>query len=204
MSDGDVAANGIQFGAPADLPGADMPAASAQRGVSGNVAHIDVPAARDGREVTCNNLLHLDVPAFRLQLGDGSPPRSISHSRGTDTPRLDVSTLSVQGSGAADVRRSDVTGLGDHLDVVSAWHRNLKLHPELCIRGARRLRRKRPRNFHSRIARFGLERVRIKKGLSGGAVRIGFDVHGVTHHGWRASVELNNIDGSEIRRQPQR
>jgi len=105
-----------------------MPAASAQRGVSGNVAHIDVPAARDGREVTCNNLLHrmcrLPSPAWRRI----APAKHLALPW-YDTPRLDVSTLSVQGCGAADVRRSDVTGLGDHLDVVSAWHPQPQIAP---------------------------------------------------------------------------
>jgi len=52
VSDGDVCANGFQFGPSCDLPGANVSAPGTQRSVSRNVAHVDVSASGDGRKVT--------------------------------------------------------------------------------------------------------------------------------------------------------
>jgi hypothetical protein len=112
MCDGDVAADGIQFGATSDLPGANVAAPGAQRSLSRDVAHIDVAAAGHGREIS-GDIQHLNVPAFGLQFGGGASPRSVSDSRRTDAARFDVSALSVQESGPTEISRSDVTCLGD-------------------------------------------------------------------------------------------
>src|SRR5260370_25673234 len=44
----------------------------------------------------------------------------------------------------------------------------------------------------------------IEELLSGGATRVGFDVHVVTHNGHSAGFKLHDVDGPKIRRQPQR
>ncbi len=144
------------------------------------------------------------MPAFRLQFGNGTTQPSIAGPGRTDASRLDVPALRVKGSRATDVRRRDVACLSVHLDAIAAWHSDLKLHPELRVSGARRLWRKHAGNFHSGGERLRLERVRIEEPLSGGTAGIGFDVHGVAHD-WRgAGLELGDVDGPEIRRQPQR
>ena len=203
MSDGDVAANGFQFGAPSDLTGADVSAPGAQRSISRNIAHVDVSAPGEGRKVA-NNIKNLDVSAFRLQFGSGAPQGSVAESRTTDASHLDVPALSVQSGRPTDVPCHDVARLGAHFDAIAARHGDLELHPELGISGARSLRRKHAGDFHARGDRLGLERVSIQELLSGGAAGIGFDVHGVAHDGRGARLELNDVDGPEIRCQPQR
>ena len=123
--------------------------------------------------------------------------------RSTDASRLNVSAQCVQGSGATNVCRRDVAGLGVHLHAVAARHGDLKLHPELRIRGACRLRGKHPGNLHSRGERLRLEGIRIEQLLSGCAASIGFDMYGVTHGRCGASFKLDDVDRAEIRRQPQ-
>src|SRR5712692_9803208 len=203
MSDGDVSSNGLQFGAPPDLAGADMAAARAQRSVSRNVAYINVSASGESRQVT-RDIQNLNVPALCLQFGSGAPPRSVPHSRNSDASRLDVPTLGVKQGGATNIRCRDVASLCVHFDAVAARHGDFKLHPELGISGARRLRRKHAGDFHPRGNRLCLERVSIEELLSCGAARIRFYVYGVTHDGRGAGLELDDIHGAEIGRQPQR
>src|SRR5260370_24896829 len=169
MGDGDLAANGFQFGAPSDLPGADMAAPGAQRAVARNVAHVDVAASGEGGEVT-RDIEKPDVPAFRLQFGGGAPPRSIPDSRNPDAARLDVSALGVEGGGATDISCRDVTCLGIHIDTVATRHGDLQLHPELGISGARRLRRERAKYFHSAGGRLFIQRIKIPQLLVARAV----------------------------------
>src|SRR6266699_1125791 len=90
MGDGDVAANGFQFGAATDLTRADMPATSAQRSVSGNVTHVDVSAGGKGSEIT-RDIQNLNVSALRIESRHRAPPRSVAKPRAADASRLDIS-----------------------------------------------------------------------------------------------------------------
>ena len=149
-------------------------------------------APGEGREVT-RDIENLDVSAFRLQFGSGAPQGSVAESRTTDASHLDVSALSVKCGRPTDVPGRDVAPLGVHVDAIAARHGNLKLHPELGIGGARRLRRKHAGDFHARGDRLGLQRVSIKELLSGRTAGVGFDVHGVAHDGRGTRFELNNV-----------
>src|SRR6266702_2585493 len=203
MGDGDVAANGFQFGAATDLTRADMPATSAQRSVSGNVTHVDVSAGGKGSEIT-RDIQNLNMSALRIESRHRAPPRSVAKPRAADASRLDVSTLSVQAGGSANVRCGDVASPRIHLDAIAARHGDFKLHPELSIGRACGLRREHANDFYARVGGLSLEGVIFEKLLRGVATRVGFNMHGIADERRGTGLEWNDIYGSEINGQLQR
>src|SRR6266702_3033630 len=147
MGDGDVAANGFQFGAATDLTRADMPATSAQRSVSGNVTHVDVSASSKSSEIT-RDIQNLNMSALRIESRHRAPPRSVAKPRAADASRI-------------------------HLDAIAARHGDFKLHPELSIGRARGLRREHANDFYARIGGLSLEGVIFEKLLRGGTTSVG-------------------------------
>src|SRR6266571_7070360 len=189
MGDGDVAANGFQFGAATDLTRADMPATSAQRSVSGNVTHVDVSAGGKGSEIT-RDIQNLNMSALRIESRHRAPPRSVAKPRAADASRLDVSALRVQAGGSANVPCGDVASPRIHLDAIAPRHGDFKLHPELSIGRACGLRWEHANDFYARVGGLGLEGVIFEKLLSGWAAGIRFNVHRITKD--RKSTRLNS------------
>src|SRR5881296_293123 len=203
MGDGDVAANGFQFGAATDLTRTDMPAASAQRSVSGNVTHVDVSAGGKGCEIT-RDIQNLNVSALRIESRHRASPRSVAKPRAADASRLDVSALRVQAGGSANVPCGDVASPRIHLDAIAARHGDFKLHPELSIGRARGLRREHANDFRAPVSGLGLEGVIFEELLRGVATGVGFNMHGIADERRGAGLEWNDIYRSEISGQLQR
>ena len=203
MGDGDVAANGFQFGAATDLTRADMPATSAQRSVSGNVTHVDVSAGGKGCEIT-RDIQNLNVSALRIESRHRASPRSVAKPRAADASRLDVSALRVQAGGSANVPCGDVASPRIHLDAIAARHGDFKLHPELSIGRARGLRREHANDFRAPVSGLGLEGVIFEELLRGVATGVGFNMHGIADERRGTGLEWNDIYGSEINGQLQR
>src|SRR6266702_2440634 len=197
MGDGDVAANGFQFGAATDLTRADMPATSAQRSVSGNVTHVDVSASSKSSEIT-RDIQNLNMSALRIESRHRAPPRSVAKPRAADASRLDVSALRVQAGGSANVPCGDVASPRIHLDAIAPRHGDVKLHPELSIGRARSLRREHANDFRAPVSGLGLEGVIFEELLRGGTTSVGFNMDGIADERRGARFEWNDIYGSEI------
>ncbi len=124
--------------------------------------------------------------------------------RTADASGKDISALSFEVGGAADIARGYVAGLGADYHAVIARYGDFELHPKLSVGRACGLRRKRTGNFHTGGGGRGLERIIVEQPHSGWAARIRFNVHGITNDRRSAGVKLANLYRAQVCGQPQR
>src|SRR5207245_9385294 len=127
-------------------PAPDCPSSAVQRSAPRDVAGIDKAATRKSREVAAH-IENFDVSALGFKFCERTSTGKLAYFGTADTSGKDISALSFQAGGAADIARSYVAGLGADYHAVIARYGYFELHTKMRGGRARGMRMQRTGNY---------------------------------------------------------